>query len=743
MGRPFRIYSAPHPVIRLALLGWMLLGYATAGDAALPGDAYALLRAHCLKCHGVGEKIKGGLDIASRAGLLRGGETGSVFDPTQPAKNRLLDMLSHRDDDHRMPPAGKLKPEQIALFERWLLAGAPFPADAPTVARPLADKPPLRPHSGSTWWAWQPLRPVTPPGATADDAIDAFISASWQTAGVTPAPLASRATLIRRATYDLIGLPPTPDEVAAFVADRSPQAYDRLLDRLLASPHYGEKWGRHWLDLMRYAETNGYERDGRKAQVWRYRDYVVASFNADKPYDRFLREHIAGDEITPRSAEALIATGWYRLGLWDDEPADRPQAQADARDDIVATAAQVFLGLTVNCARCHDHKGDPIPQRDYYRLSACFADVPYFDNPKSDKASGSMLDLGDLLPADPGGKRPFALGVRALDKAMSTHVLARGNPGAPGELVEPGTPSLFAASVIPSGKGRRTALAEWIASTRQPLAARVMANRIWQQHFGRGIVPTPSDFGALGEKPSHPELLDWLANDLVAGGWTFKRLHQRIMRSAAYRRAAIYDGVSAAKDPGNQWWWRFDLRRLAAEEVRDSLLVVSGRLDPTLGGVSIFTDVPAAVLATASRPGDAWKPSPAEQQRRRSLYVHVMRSLPEPHLAAFDLPDTDASCPARFATTVPTQALTSLNSAFFNRQAAHLAGRLAREAPADVAAQGRLGLRLVCQREPSAAETQRFVALVATLKTAGSSPDAALAQACLALINLNEFMHID
>ncbi len=445
---------------------------------------------------------------------------------------------------------------------------------------------------------------------------------------------------------------------------------------MLASPHYGEKWGRHWLDLVRYGETNGYERDSAKPFAWRYRDYVINAFNRDKPYDQFIREQLAGDEVDPTSAESMIATGFYRLGIWDDEPADRLLAHYDGLDGIVSTTGQVVLGMTINCARCHDHKVDPIPQRDYYRLLSFFQDVTNSDGKNLRKV------------VDPSGTKIDVMCVAERGRAK-THVLLRGNPSLAGDEVDPGVPEVLAdgSPSFESGPGRGTALAEWLTDRRNPRTARVMVNRLWQYHFGRGLVPTPNDFGKLGEAASHPELLDWLAEEFMDGGWRIKRIHRLILSSTAYRMSSRASAAGLAKDPANQSLWRFPMRRLTAEEVRDSILAVSGSLNLKAGGPSVYPPIPREVMAGQSVPGQGWPTSPPGEASRRSVYVHVKRSLLVPILATHDAADTDSSCPVRYTTTVPTQALGLLNGEFSNQQAARFASRLRREAPNDLGAQ--------------------------------------------------------
>jgi hypothetical protein len=791
-------------------------------------DVLPVLQANCLRCHGE-EKARGSLRLDSRAAILKGGDHGPAVSLDKPDDSLLLVAIGYDDDHLKMPKKGKLDQPQIDVLTRWVKAGAPWPAGASaTVKGGVVD------DKARDYWAYKPVRrPAVPEVKNTDwvrNPVDAFVLAKLEARGLTPAPPADRVALLRRAHYDLTGLPPTPEDVDAFLKDESPDAYEKVVDRLLAGPHYGEKWGRHWLDLVRYAETNGYERDGPKPFAWRFRDYVIRSFNDDKPYDRFVKEQLAGDEIDRDDPDAVIATGYYRLGLWDDEPADPLQARYDELDDWVATTGQVFLGLTMNCARCHDHKIDPIPQKDYYRLLAFFQDVQRYSDTRDVRSSFNLTDISppekreryekelkerearqaeltaamtkledeaiqkmsaedqrategpdrpkvlarklkqflspeeaaayadlkkelDALQKKPAPPVEPALSVHnCLARPPETHVMTRGNAHAPADKVEPGFPEVlgFPAPAIPGpekgakSSGRRTVLADWVASKDNPLTARVLANRLWQHHFGRGIVASSNDFGKFGVPPTHPELLDWLASEFVEGGWKLKRMHKLIMLSNAYQMSAKADAEALRKDPGNTALWRFNRRRLTAEEVRDSELAVSGRLNLKMGGPSVYPPMPKEVLAGQSRPGEGWGRSPPEEAARRSVYVHVKRSLLVPILATHDEADTDSSCPVRYTTTVPTQALGLLNGQFTNEQAAAFADRLRREAPDDLAAQVRRGVRLTAGRTPGDDEVQKDVGFVRELQTKGKlSGRDALKDYCLMLLNTNEFVYID
>lgn len=800
-------------------------------------EVLPLLKANCLKCHGDDpKKIKGGLILTSRTALLKGGDTGPAIEEKNPAESLLLKAIHYKDEAYQMPPAGKLADDKIAVLMKWVKAGAPYTAtkdDSATQEQPGkgADK---------NYWAYKAVQKPTIPAvqnsAWVKTPIDAFILQKLEAKNLKPVTAADKVALARRAYYDLIGLPPTPEQVDAFVRDRSANAFEKLLDTLLASPQYGEKWGRHWLDVVRYGESNGYERDAMKPFAWRYRDYVIKSFNADKPYDQFIREQIAGDELPGDNKDAVIATGFYRLGLWDDEPADKPLALFDGYDDIVTVVGQGFLAMTLNCCRCHDHKGDFFPQTDYYRMVAFFREIrpfsfdmtvrssSYSDISPADKRkvyetelkkrqdkiealTSQMVAIEDAaikkMPAEdqrasegmdrplvvkkvpeflddatkkeyeslrkqitavkkkPTPSQEFALSVNQCDaKPPATNVLIRGNPGSKGKEVQPGFPEVFGVPdpKIPTTENgaktsqRRTALANWLASKQNPLTARVMVNRVWQYHFGKGIVPTTNDFGKFGEKPSHPELLDFLADDFASNGWTLKRLHKLVMLSNTYQLSAKADETAMRVDPANTLHWRFDMRRLAAEEVRDTILMASQKLDTDLYGPSVYPKISQAVLDGQSVPGNGWlqskgggyDPANPDAGNRRSVYVHVKRSLQVPILATHDQADTDSSCPVRYTTTVPTQALGMLNGEFVNEQAALFAKRLQHEAPDDLEKQVTRAIRLTTTRVPTADEVAKDVAFVQAIQAKHKlNATTALTRFALMILNTNEFVYVD
>jgi mono/diheme cytochrome c family protein len=827
------------------LSAWLLLAAISVSPAADPPRFSAeqvtyyekqvrpLLEAHCLKCHGQDpKKVRGGLDLTRRQGLLTGGDTGPAVDLEKPDASLFLKAIRYTDEHYQMPPAGKLPDAEIAVLTKWVADGLPW-----TPGGDDAGAQEHKPAGGPdrNYWAYQPVkRPAVPEvkdPAWVKTPIDAFILAKLEQKGLKPVGPAEKVALCRRVYYDLTGLPPTPEQMDEFVNDHSPDAYERLIDWLLASPHYGEKWGRHWLDVVRFAESNGYERDGPKPFAWRYRDYVIRSFNADKPYDRFIREQIAGDELWPDDPDAVIATGFYRLGLWDDEPPDPQLALYDGYDDLVTVVGQGFLGMTLNCCRCHDHKGDFFPQADYYKMVAFFRDVRPFSDTREVRSKFNLTDITppeqrrlyeaelkerearaealrakmtpiedaaikkmppedqlavqdgkraevvrkvpqfldgpqrreymrlrrelDELRRRPSPHQEFALSVNnCYVNPPKTHVLIRGNPGVNGPEVQPGFPEVFGLPdpAIPTpgpnakSSGRRTVLADWLASKDNPLTARVMVNRVWQYHFGRGLVPTSSDFGKLGEKPTHPELLDWLASEFVEGGWRLKRLHRLIMLSSVYRLSAAADEANLRADPANEYRWRFDMRRLTAEEVRDSILAVSGSLNLKAGGPSVYPPLPPEVLAGISFPNkkEHWPDSPPEEANRRSVYVFVKRSLQVPILAAHDQADTDSPCPVRYTTTVPTQALGMLNGEFATGQAAAFADRLSKEHPGDLTGQVARAIRLTTGRSPAADEVAKDVAFVNELKAKHKLDDrTALARYCLLALNANEFVYLD
>jgi mono/diheme cytochrome c family protein len=1071
-------------------------------EAFFEGQVLPILEANCFECHGPGADVKASLRLTSAERVHRGGDRGPVIDLERPEASLLLRSLAYQDEHLRMPPAGKLPAEQVTVLTRWVEAGAPW---SPNVVIEVEEEEVstrlTKGAVGDPAWVTNPLA--------------AIVLARLEAARLSPTREASRRVLLRRVTFDLTGLPPSPDELAAFLADETPEAWDRVIDRLLASPHYGERWGRHWLDLVRYAETNGYERDSDKPNIWRYRDYVIDAFNRDLPYDQFIIEQLAGDEIADPTPESITATGFTRLMIWDDEPGNgREQARYDELDDLVRATSEGFLGMTMGCARCHDHKGDPISAKEYYSFMAYFEglagirregtlvdistaqeqaqlaedtaqhdaeldrlttavagleqtyrrramaggvssglsdltyrfyrdtwnELPDFDMLRAEDEGELAGNLFDLSPAtreeaygfvfegflsvphtgdyrfvidsddgarlsidgekvverdgthalgdpqtgvvqleagrhpvrldffqwtggaavdltwepvggdtwrytteDPGaswgamdfddaawtegvggfgtdgtpgaevgtewstpaiwlrrtftwdaddaedlvlvvhhdedvevllngvpafsrggargdytvfdasaearaavrkgtnllavrcrqtgggqyvhvrpvhrsdtlgnplddlafGRRPLSASTRPesnrdltreieqrggdhlsqeelgewqelrkqrdqlkrsgrprpakLAFAATTrgpdppqmHVHIRGSVRAKGSPVEPGVPGCLEPSEVqvvrPEGKnssGRRLALARWIASPGNPLTARVMVNRLWLHYFGRGLVPSPNDFGEFGERPTHPALLDWLGSELVARGWSVKEMHRVILRSSTYRMGYRPGDARTAKvDPNNDLLWRHRMRRLSAEEMRDSILWLTGKLSSEMGGPSFYSMISSEARATSSRPNDVWRDSPEEQRLRRSVYIKVKRSLATPMLEAFDLADMDSPCAERFTTTQPAQALSLLNGEFANVRAADIAHRLEAEHPGEPRAQLARLVQLALSRPAEEAELDELEGLrVELLSKFGLDEHRALANCCLLVINVNEFAYVE
>lgn len=791
-----------------------------------------ILKQRCLKCHGDDPGDLGGeLALISRASILKGGGSGPAVELNRWHESILLNAI-HYGSAYQMPPEGKLPDDEIGILTKWVEMKMPWPAKSANrmVEADSHSVPQINAESKSFWSFQKVQRPKLPDVEKSDwlsNDVDRFVLAKLEKAGLQPAPKASKKVLIRRLYYGLTGLPPTTKQVAAFMQDASPDAYQQLVDQLLASPHYGEKWGRHWLDVVRYAESNSFERDATKPFVWRYRDYVIRSFNDDKPYDQFLTEQLAGDEVDNPTSQSIIATGYYRLGQWDDEPADPKLALFDDLDDILATTSQAMIGLTVDCARCHDHKIDPISTKDYYQMISFFRNVKrYGDRSRQSvyDSSTRLIKKKDAPPKEVAAE--FYKKVAAHDEAMKkivdivrqdfepveheefkyaenhkrlihkrlesklisqkqfdhyinnrdklrelikdppdydrvlcvkeagvnvppTRILVRGNPHVPGKEVTPGFISVLSPPkpVVEARKnssGRRLALAKWIASPDHPLTARVMANRIWQHHFGRGIVRTSNDFGFQGAKPTHKNLLDYLASEFVDGGWSIKKLHRKILLSSAFQMSSQFDQNAFDSDPLNDLLWRFDMRRLTAEEIRDSILAVSGRLNSdTMYGPSIFTRLSTEVLAGQSMPGNGWGRSSDAQTRRRSIYIHVKRSLGVPLLQAFDAADTDTTCPMRFNTTQPTQALALINSEFANSEAVEFAKAVA-ESKSELPQQIAEILRRVTQREPTKSEVEDGLNLVrAWIEKDEISEEQALEFFCLTAFNMNEFVFLE
>jgi hypothetical protein len=633
-------------------------------------------------------------------------------------------------------------------------------------------------------WAFQPRKDAAPPSFTdpADKAwvktpVDAFLLAALKKAGLKPAPAAGRATLIRRVTFDLTGLPPTPGEIDAFVRDPSPGAWEKVVDRLLASPHYGEQWGRHWLDVVRFAESDGYEYDMHRPDAWRYRDYVVQSYNDDKPYNQFVKEQLAGDEMDAKNTACLIASGFNRLGPLRKNAGN--QDVASSHNEVLTEMTNIvgasFLGVTVGCARCHDHKFDPFRQSDYYRLQAHFAQTQPNDlvlaskeeqdawKAKADPVQQEVRRLqAQLRRAPDADKAKIELQLEALDdklppplssiysvqddarKVSPIKILFHGdylNPVATVGVRPLGILLPESAPDVPLETDRpRLRLAEWIVDPANPLTARVMVNRIWQDHFGRGLVSSPNDFGRMGARPSHPELLDWLANRFVEGGWKIKAIHRLILLSSAYRQSSLspLEKVAIAKDSENALLWKFSQRRLEAEEIRDAMLTISGRLNPKAGGPSFMVPIDPDLVLMLKRPQYWVATRDKSEYDRRTIYMIYKRNLRLPFVEVFDAPDTLLSCARREQSTHAPQALEMLNGQTSNELAAVLAARLLKER-ATSAGRVDYAWRLAAGRLPAPSEKALALKFLAG---AGDDP-ARMKEFALAVFNLNAFEYVN
>ncbi len=751
-------------------------------------DVRPLLANHCFKCHGP-DKQSGELRLDSRAAMLQGGDSGPAIVPGKPEESLLIEAVKY--ESFEMPPSGQLDAKAIDVLTRWIAMGAPWPGDTGVAVR---SGEPLISDEDRAWWAFQPVR--EPPVPEVDDngwsksPIDKFIYQKLAENGLTPSQEADRRTLLRRASFDLTGLPPTPEEVEAFLADTSPNAYEAMIDRLLDSPRYGEHWARYWLDLVRYAESDGYRQDAYRPTAWRYRDYVIKSFNDDKPYDQFVREQLAGDEIAPHDPEALAATGYLRLWIYEYNQRDAPLQWETILNDITDVTADVFLGMGMGCARCHNHKFDPILQEDYFRLQAFFTPILPYDqcqlitpeqrreyeaqlaqweamtaeiraemekieaphrlaatkaavgmfppeiqamcNKPEDERTPRERQLVDLVlrqvenwqgrikgdekkrydelkaklaefdkykPAPP----PTTISVRDVGLVAPPTVI-------PGDRRQRDIPPGFLtvldpepAKVTPrpdiASTGRRTALAEWINREDNPLTHRVIVNRLWQHHFGQGLVATPNDFGRLGEPPSHPELLDWLVVQFLKNGRRLKPMHRLMMNTATYRQSALADhrlvladsnseqqGAERnpqVVDPSNRLLWRMNIRRLRAEQVRDAILAATGELDLTMGGEG----------ADLTRP-------------RRAVYLKVLRNTPEPLLEAFDVADGFNSTALRQTTTTANQALLMFNGPWMLARAKALKTRLEKEGARDDYEFVNAAWRIMFSRAPTTSEVE-------------------------------------
>jgi hypothetical protein len=719
-----------------------------------------ILVQRCYACHSAGAtKLRGGLRLDSRAGWIKGGDSGPAIEPDSPEKSTLIRAVKYRDPALQMPPKGMLPVPEISALEEWVRMGAPDPRGEPAIALPSRPRT-IDIQAGRKHWAFQPLRQGSPPEVHdpgwCRNPIDRFVLSAIESRRFSPSPPTDRHSLIRRLTLDLTGLPPTHGELEAFLKDSDPQAAEHLVERLLASPQHGERWARHWLDLARFAESHGFEHDTDRPSAYPYRDFVIRSLNRDLPFDRFTALQIAGDELAPDDRLAVAATGFLAAGVHSTQiTANQVEKERyDELDDMASTVGTAFLGLTIGCARCHDHKYDPIPQRDYYRLLATFTTTVRTEV----DLTGTNLAATAPTKPKPGalmalicseGLPPQRLNSQGPDFFAKTHFLQRGDPNRKqGEATQGFLQVLMNApeqerrwqSTPPPGwrtSYRRKALASWLTDAdwgAGALLARVIVNRLWQHHFGRGLVATPSDFGTQGAAPSHPELLDWLAAELIRNNWRLKPIHRLIVTSATYRQSSAIDPGRFALDPEDRWLWHYPRRRLEAEAIRDLNLAVSGRLDRRMFG-----------------PG-----SLDEDHVRRSLYFTVKRSRLIPMMVLFDAPDALQGLAVRSSTTIAPQSLLLMNSPAVRLAAAEFARQILPSRGWDLAVPDHQALKpcvvrayeFALAREPSSDELQDALAF---LKAQAESPRgdgqaAGIHQAftdfCQVVLSLSEFLDI-
>jgi hypothetical protein len=836
-------------------------------------DVRPILERTCWKCHGP-EKQKGGLRFDRRQGAITTSDSGKqAIQPGRPDESELIRRVEATDAGERMPPkSDPLNREQIQILRTWIKQGATWPetAEAPKAGR----REMVVTDEDRRHWSYRPLRAVDPPivkaGTWCRTPVDRFIVAALEARGIHANPPADRRVLIRRLYFDMLGLPPSPEEVDAFVADPRPTAYEDLVERLLASPRYGERWGRHWLDVARYADSDGLESDADRPNAYRYRDFVIRAFNDDLSFQTFVRRQLAGDEYEPDNPQALAATGFLTAAL--TEVLEVPMEEEKLRfrfnelDDMAVTTVSAFLGLTLGCARCHDHKFDAIPTRDYYRLQCAFTTTArdnvllttraeaaayrkrdaewsalykasqqklkeWLDEQKKPHEAALRNAKIDALPISDAEKKllkeqPDSEAAKKLakkhEKALAisdadyrsvftaeqtgrwdalknevdavhrarpqspptalalidkkpqpepTFLLDRGDFYAKKERLQVGFLTVLTGARLPEeywaaarraippdhSTGQRRALAEWMTDVEHgagPLLARVIVNRIWQHHFGEGLVRTVSDFGVRGEPPTHPELLEWLANRLVADGWRLKSLHRLILNSSVYRQAATFDAARAEIDPDNRLLWRRRAQRLEAEILRDTVLSVSGTLNPQVFGPAFKPPIPPeAMLARNTK-----DPYPKDlvdnwDTHRRSVYLFHKRVVQHPILQAFDGPDAATTCGRRNTTTVAPQALALLNDTFFRARATEFAGKLFDKAGAKPEDWVNRGFRLAVSRLPSDAERAACVEFIRRrmdsrrTRESSQTPEAirlnALTDFCQALFSLNEFIYVD
>ena len=816
-----------HTIIIASLIAVLMLTLSTSTQAAPVEEGAAahfeqhirpILATKCIKCHGE-KKQEGKLRLDSREAMLQGGESGPSIVPGEIAESLLIEAIKY--ESFEMPPTGQLPAKDIAQLEQWIAAGAAWPESVGTLREGSGAIAP----SDREWWAFQPLTKPEVPADASDhwsrNQIDRFVFARHAEKGMQAAPQADRNTLVRRLYFDLLGMPPTPGEIDAFVHDESPEAWEKLIDRLLDDERYGEHWARYWLDIVRFAESDGWNQDAFRPNLWRYRDYVINSFNNDKPYPEFVRQQLAGDEIQEDNPEHLAAAGYLRLGIYEYNQRDARGHWNDIMNEMTDVTADVFLGMGMGCARCHDHKFDPLLQVDYFKLRAFFEPIswrddivgatqaeqaayqqelaaweeatkeirdqidaivkPYHDRKWKSTADKFPLDIQACFykPVEERtswenqmaylvtrqfyeeGGGPLS-GIKKEDKekydalneelAAFDHLKPKPLPelttatdfsGVPAPTTIPDTgdetpiePGFLAVlselpvgdspqfPELPQSTGRRTALAEWIGRADNPLTTQVIVNRIWQEHFGQGIVATANDFGHLGQLPTHPELLDWLTVTFVEEGWSIKRLHKRILMSATWQQSAHHPQAAEyqQQDPAENLLWRSRVRRLKAEQIRDAMLAISGELQTEIGGPSVDAKTP-----------------------RRALYVKSFRNTPDTFLAAFDVANGLKSVAERNSTTTPTQSLMMINGDYTLGRAQKLAEQLSKNGFATPDEMLRHAFRLTWNRTPSEWElssAHRFIE-AASAEDQWTFDRDRLVDFCHVLFNSNEFLYVD
>ena len=846
---------------KLAIL--LVVGAVIVFAAKKPADVFTekvapIFEQNCVMCHGA--KIqRSAFDARTEQAVLKGGKRGALVVPGKPEESLLYKILTHQEEP-AMPMGGKLSEAELAAIAEWIRGLKPDAVVADAI--PTRNAGYAITAKDRAWWSFvKPVRSAVPAVKNQKwvrNEVDAFILSKLEANGLAPSAPADARTLIRRVYYDLIGLPPSPEEVEAFVKNPSDAAYEKMVDKLLSSQHYGERWGRHWLDLARYADSGGYEFDYDRPHAWHYRDWVIKAFNDDMPYNQFILEQLANDQLKPGNAEALIPTAFARLGPTQDNAQTeegRADELSDIHDDMVSTTSSVFMGLTVGCARCHDHKYDPIPTKDYYRMVAVFSASERVEKPLVTEAE--IARVKELNKAVDEKVRPFRQQLSALEKPLrerlmnekiefhlnlaektnsfgdktkeqsraelaarlarevniqsedideiitpelqvtrkqllkqiedlnktrprpadaamgmgdkkdpgKMHVYLRGNWRTKGDEVQPGVPTVLSDGKDLNSANRRLQLAEFIASPDNPLTARVAVNRIWKYHFGNGLVRTTSDFGLTGDRPSHPELLDWLAVQFMQGNaaknpqsairnpqsnpWSWKAMHRLMVLSNTYRQSSQHNEQAAAKDLDNRLLWRMNPRRLEAEAIRDSMLVVSNKLNPKMYGPGVYPRIDPDIVGTGSRPRWPLDAKDDHDTFRRSIYIFVKRSVPLPLVEVFDCPVTVVTAPNRATSTVSPQALALMNNEFVLEQAKFFAERVTTEAGAKVNQQVTRAFQIALNRKPSQQEQEWSLNFLKS-QTDGYTqrkherPDAAaLRDFCHALMNLNEFLYVD